>query len=136
MIKVDWSRRITLFQSIDQTDQQFLLESALSRLLLIDLATCPHFSSPYVRYIFETYFTADAERLQVAQALAFIESLQLDGSEASQVKMLVMLQSGKCASSKSHVLSSLPSLQSDPFSCDPTWSPLSSVKCKPSCMAT
>jgi len=93
-LSVDWSSSCSTFQTIDQHDQQFLLESALSRVLLIDVATYSELSSPYVRYIFENYFANQEEHNQVKEAIRFIESLELDRSQASQVKLLVLLQSG------------------------------------------
>ena len=100
---MDWSLGNALFLSLDPADQQFLLESALTRLLLIDLATVPELAaSPYVRYIFETYFINSSssngiteETCQVTEAVRFIEALALDRTQAAQLKMLVLLQSGK-----------------------------------------
>lgn len=94
---VEWSSGCRPFQAIEHHDQQFLLETSLSRILLIDLATSPELSSPYVRYIFENYFTSLEEVNQVSDAIRFIESLELDSEQATQVKLLLLLQSGEGA---------------------------------------
>ena len=72
-----------------------LLESTLNRLLMLDLATYPELTSPYVRYIFENYFANHEEQSQVSEALRYIESLRLDRDQLNQVKLLALLQSGK-----------------------------------------
>ncbi|KAH9400705.1 hypothetical protein TYRP_002276 [Tyrophagus putrescentiae] len=104
-----------LFLSLDPADQQFLLESALTRLLLIDLATVPELAaSPYVRYIFETYFINSSssngiteETCQVTEAVRFIEALALDRTQAAQLKMLVLLQSERSFLLRPNLVASL-----------------------------
>jgi len=91
---VEWWQGNQSLLTIEQHDQQLLLESALSRILLIDLATCPELASPYVRYIFDNYFANLSDQVRVSEALGYIESLGLDHGQANQVKLLVLLHSG------------------------------------------
>ena len=66
----------------------------MNRVLILDLATLPELASPYVRYIFENYFANPEESQQINEILHYIESLNLDRNQLSQVKLLVLLQSG------------------------------------------
>ena len=108
---VEWCQGNTILQLLNQADRERMLENCLHRVMMIDLATQPELSSsPYVRFIFDNYFVNYDSQNQVSHILQCIEALKLDHEEASQLKLLLLLQSGKVstASTNSHQCFVLP----------------------------
>lgn len=82
------------FTYTSKLDYIYLLEESLNKLLIIDLAVCQNFSSPYVRYIYEGYFVHQQDQNKVNEVIQFITSLRLDDADLNKLKLLILLQSG------------------------------------------
>lgn len=97
LFSVKWALRNSTFKSMNVRDQVVLLEDALNKLLLIDVASQQYagVSFHYVKYIIESYFIRTKDKHKASQIASWVESMQLSLAQLNHVKLIVTLQTDK-----------------------------------------